>query len=450
MANTNITWQELSAPNLNGAAATMKDVREAILGSIGGFGDVAKGYNNIVNSDAATEFQRMVANSSLDALRQNPQALQDQFAGLSTDARKLVGADWLKTAIAGKQQAEAGSTLFDRTVKDNADRDISVAATAKYFAAPDTLPALMKEYGHIPAAVVALENASRVRTADNIKNGLTTAQTANYVASAGATNQQANESKARTEGIGIENDNKVIENQAKSMELDTKIGGLANVSPWNNKEEVKKLEDYITSFKDEETRKAVANAAGILKNHPEASKLPPSEHVRLLAAHVGEPFANNWLFKSDGIDNKAFEQAIKDSINNPAFIAAESQAIQAQLRANQEEYTRTVKKIEGDKRLTADQKRQALAALEMKYSGANRELNDRDVEIKKTAAPVVDIAPESPKPILVPIPTNVNKVRPSPNAAAESGFKDSMAPVFNRNIAAPRGNNLLEAFRVQY
>ena len=86
----------------------------------------------------------------------------------------------------------------------------------------------------------------------------------------------------------------------------------------------------------------------------------------------------------------------------------------------------------------------------MKYSGANRELNDRDVEIKKTAAPVVDIAPESPKPILVPIPTNVNKVRPSPNAAAESGFKDSMAPVFNRNIAAPRGNNLLEAFRVQY
>ena len=327
MANTNITWQELSAPNLNGAAATMKDVREAILGSIGGFGDVAKGYNNIVNSDAATEFQRMVANSSLDALRQNPQALQDQFAGLSTDARKLVGADWLKTAIAGKQQAEAGSTLFDRTVKDNADRDISVAATAKYFAAPDTLPALMKEYGHIPAAVVALENASRVRTADNIKNGLTTAQTANYVASAGATNQQANESKARTEGIGIENDNKVIENQAKSMELDTKIGGLANVSPWNNKEEVKKLEDYITSFKDEETRKAVANAAGILKNHPEASKLPPSEHVRLLAAHVGEPFANNWLFKSDGIDNKAFEQAIKDSINNPAFIAAESQAI---------------------------------------------------------------------------------------------------------------------------
>ena len=77
MANTNITWQELSAPNLSGAAATMKDARDAILSGIGGFGDVAKGYNNIVNSDAATEFQRMVANSSLDALRQNPQALQD-------------------------------------------------------------------------------------------------------------------------------------------------------------------------------------------------------------------------------------------------------------------------------------------------------------------------------------------------------------------------------------
>ena len=229
----------------------MKSAQEGILGSIGGFGDAAKGYNNIVNTDAATEFQRMLADSSLDALRQNPQDLQQRFAGLSTDARKLVGADWLNNAIAGKQKAEAGNVLFDKTADEYRNSQVSQAAVAKYYAAPDTLPALMKEYGNNPMAVLALEKARRERMSDLASNGLITAQTANAVASAGSTNQQAAESRARTEGIHIENSNKEIENHAKSMDLDTKISGLANVSPWNNKEEVKKLEDYITSFKDE-------------------------------------------------------------------------------------------------------------------------------------------------------------------------------------------------------
>lgn len=170
MAGTNITWQELTAPNLSGAAATMKDARDAILSGIGGFGDVAKGYNNIVNSDAATEFQRMVANNSLDALRQNPQALQDQFAGLSTDARKLVGADWLSSAIKKAEASASGSMLFDKSAKDYQDTIASQTAVAELLRSKNPsvdYAALMDKHKDNPAVVSALEQARRLYTKNN-------------------------------------------------------------------------------------------------------------------------------------------------------------------------------------------------------------------------------------------------------------------------------------------
>lgn len=387
MAGTNITWQELTAPNLSGAAATMKDARDAILSGIGGFGDVAKGYNNIVNSDAATEFQRMVANNSLDALRQNPQALQDQFAGLSTDARKLVGADWLSSAIKKAEASASGSMLFDKSAKDYQDTIASQTAVAELLRSKNPsvdYAALMDKHKDNPAVVSALEQARRLYTKNNQSEFQSSANIAQTTANAASGQAQALESAARTGQTEVNTANAITKGLSESYDFVAKLDRALQPPTRESEENTRMYEAAYKGVKDD-AKSSFAQAMTLLQQDPEMRYVPYSQLISM-AQGATVPSSGPWgMFGDARVDAAKLEEAktTAKSIYNAS--SHELAVLPQQRKDNDLLIKKAVAEIKAMK-LPADRERQSIKELEDRYAASNKMLDDRYAALQNQAA----------------------------------------------------------------